>query len=30
MERVDLVNPNDGNAASVCSEKEHMIVTVNG
>lgn len=30
MERVDLVNPNDGNAASVYSEKEPMIVTVNG
>lgn len=30
MERVDLVNPKDGNAASIYSEKEPMIVTVNG
>jgi tetratricopeptide (TPR) repeat protein len=30
MERVDLVNPEDGNAASIYSEKEPMIVTVNG
>ena len=30
MERVDLVNPEDGTAANVYSETEPMIVTVNG
>ena len=30
MERVDLVNPQDGTAANVYSETEPMIVTVNG